>query len=141
MDISNGGSKLDNVLLRVDYIDVDISCDTDRSFYNSAYFYIPFITIVFITSVYYCYNYYSEDIFNLWLEYYDLSIYDRNNITTPNQTSPSNYSDYFKSPELPLIDLSLNDCTPEGSPTPKAIDLQLNSLSNDNYLLFDPFNS
>jgi hypothetical protein len=84
--------------------------------------------------------------FDLWLEYYDLTIYDRNNITTSNPTSPSNYSDYFKSPELPLIDLSLNDCTPEGSPTPKSIALQLTYLSNDNDLsdhnmLLDPFNS
>jgi len=123
-------------LKRADYKDTDLPSDIDSHFYHSPYFYIVFITSISLLGYYY---------FNhpLLLDYIDLSNIDIDNLLgdidleylfNPSSIdSPSSYySDYFKSPEKILIDLS----SAEGSPTPKASELSLPFVSQYN----DPFN-
>jgi hypothetical protein len=122
----------------------DLPSDIDSHFYQSPYFYIPAATIAIISISMLGFYYYQEGIFNLWLSFHDLGVNNQCHIYTPDcnlfkPVADSNdvmeyvgnidYVDntssvdlnYLNSPVLPLIDLA----SPEGSPTPKFLQLQL----------------
>jgi hypothetical protein len=127
--------------LRADYKDTVISIEKESSFYNSAYFYIPVIIIVSIFGIYYCHEYFIDQ------GLVRLGLGGSGTITPPDPdsglTSPSNFSDYFKSPELPLIDLNPSEGSPVASPetspssTPRAQQINLTEFYYPRYP--DPF--
>jgi hypothetical protein len=129
-------SNINQPSLRADYKDTIVSTDSHNAFYHSPYFYIIIITSISLLGYYY---------FNhpLLLDYIDLNNLDIETLlgdidlealinNTSTDSPSSDYSDYFKSPEKFLIDLS----SAEGSPTPKASELSLPYISQYN----DPFN-
>jgi hypothetical protein len=143
-------------LKRSDSKYTDLPSDIDSHFYQSPYFYIPAATIAIISISMLGFYYYQEGIFNLWLSFHDLGVNNQCHIYTPDcnlfkPVADSNdvmeyvgnidYVDntssvdlnYFNSPVLPLIDLA----SPEGSPTPKGLQLQL----TDWHQYIDQFNS
>nr|YP_009739381.1 hypothetical protein [Tricholoma terreum]QIC20225.1 hypothetical protein [Tricholoma terreum] len=134
--------------LRADYKDTVISIEKESSFYQSPYFYIPVsliaITIIGLGCVGY---YYSSDISSFWDTYLNAYMFDiypqAQENSTSIQSSPSQNSDYFQSPEIPVIEITSPEgstvALPETSPssTPRALQLELTEYYYHQYI--DPF--